>query len=36
MHATALADARRQRLLAAMAGTGIDEIVVYGNAWQGD
>src|SRR6516165_3698713 len=33
---TALADARRQRLLAAMAAEGFDEIVVYGNAWQGD
>jgi len=32
---TALADARRRRLLAAMAAAGIDEIVVYGNAWQG-
>ena len=33
---TTLAEARRQRLLAAMAAAGIDEIVVYGNAWQGD
>jgi Xaa-Pro dipeptidase len=31
-----LATARRHRLLAAMAAAGIDEIVVYGNAWQGD
>src|SRR6516162_4045131 len=31
-----LAEARRKRLLAAMAAAGIDEIVVYGNAWQGD
>jgi Xaa-Pro dipeptidase len=31
-----LADARRQRLLAAMQAAGIDEIVAYGNAWQGD
>src|SRR5258708_35862500 len=33
---TTLADARRQRLLTAMQAAGIDEIVVYGNAWQGD
>ena len=31
-----LAVARRDRLLAAMAAAGIDEIAVYGNAWQGD
>ncbi|HEV7983935.1 MAG TPA: aminopeptidase P family N-terminal domain-containing protein, partial [Xanthobacteraceae bacterium] len=31
-----LADARRRRLLAAMRAAGIDEMVVYGNAWQGD
>ena len=31
-----LATARRQRLLAAMEAAGIDEIAVYGNAWQGD
>src|SRR5215471_162327 len=31
-----LATARRQRLLAAMEVAGIDEIAVYGNAWQGD
>ncbi len=31
-----LADARRERLLAAMAAEGIDGIVAYGNAWQGD
>jgi Xaa-Pro dipeptidase len=34
--AATLAQARRQRLLTAMAADGIDEIVVYGNAWQGD
>jgi Xaa-Pro dipeptidase len=33
---TTLAEARRRRLLAAMQAAGIDEIVVYGNAWQGD
>jgi Xaa-Pro dipeptidase len=27
---------RRRRLLAAMAEAGIDEMVLYGNAWQGD
>src|SRR5215470_11850073 len=31
-----LATARRQRLLAALEAAGIDEIAVYGNAWQGD
>jgi Xaa-Pro dipeptidase len=31
-----LAIARRNRLLAAMAAAGIDEMVVYGNGWQGD
>jgi Xaa-Pro dipeptidase len=31
-----LAAARRHRLLAAMAAAGIDEIVAYGNGWQGD
>src|SRR5882672_5075608 len=31
-----LATARRHRLRAAMAAAGIDEIVVYGNGWQGD
>src|SRR5260221_13799619 len=31
-----LAAARRHRLRAAMAAAGIDEIVVYGNGWQGD
>ncbi len=31
-----LAVARRHRLLAAMAAAGIDEIVAYGNGWQGD
>jgi Xaa-Pro dipeptidase len=33
---TPLSAARRQRLLAAMRAAGIDGIVVYGNAWQGD
>ena len=33
---TPLATARRHRLLAAMAAAGIDEIVAYGNGWQGD
>ena len=27
---------RRRRMLAAMADAGIDEMVLYGNAWQGD
>src|SRR5215468_11144698 len=31
-----LAAARRNRLLVAMAAAGIDEMVVYGNGWQGD
>ena len=31
-----LADERRRRLLAAMAESGIAELVLYGNAWQGD
>ena len=31
-----LADERRRRLLAAMAEAGIAEMVLYGNAWQGD
>jgi Xaa-Pro aminopeptidase len=31
-----LADERRRRLLAAMAEAGIAELVLYGNAWQGD
>jgi Xaa-Pro dipeptidase len=35
-NATSLATARRDRLLAAMQAAGIDELVVYGNAWQGD
>jgi len=34
--ATSLADQRRRRLLAAMQAAGIDGIVAYGNAWQGD
>ena len=31
-----LAEERRRRLLAAMAEAGIAEMVLYGNAWQGD
>ena len=31
-----LADERRRRLLTAMAEAGIEELVLYGNAWQGD
>ena len=31
-----LSDERRRRLLTAMAEAGIEELVVYGNAWQGD
>ena len=31
-----LAQERRRRLLAAMAEAGIAELVLYGNAWQGD
>jgi Xaa-Pro aminopeptidase len=31
-----LAQERRQRLLGAMADAGIEHIVLYGNAWQGD
>ncbi|HEY6993474.1 MAG TPA: Xaa-Pro peptidase family protein [Xanthobacteraceae bacterium] len=31
-----LAEERRRRMLAAMAEAGIDEMVLYGNAWQGD
>jgi hypothetical protein len=31
-----LANERRQRLLAAMAEAGIEQMVLYGNAWQGD
>ncbi|HLK83535.1 MAG TPA: M24 family metallopeptidase [Xanthobacteraceae bacterium] len=33
---TPLAAARRHRLLAAMQAAGIDEMVAYGNGWQGD
>ncbi len=33
---TMLRDERRRRLLAAMAEAGIAEMVLYGNAWQGD
>ena len=31
-----LAQERRRRLLGAMADAGIEHIVLYGNAWQGD
>jgi Xaa-Pro aminopeptidase len=31
-----LADERRQRLLQAMAQAGIEELILYGNAWQSD
>jgi Xaa-Pro aminopeptidase len=31
-----LAQERRQRLVAAMAGEGIGHLLLYGNAWQGD
>jgi Xaa-Pro aminopeptidase len=31
-----LAEERRRRMLAAMAEAGIDAMVLYGNAWQGD
>jgi Xaa-Pro dipeptidase len=31
-----LAEARRRRLCAAMTEAGIEELVLYGNAWQGD
>src|SRR5947209_19906566 len=31
-----LVEARRQRLLAAMADAEIEHMVLYGNAWQGD
>jgi len=31
-----LAEERRRRLLAAMADAGVAEMVLYGNAWQGD
>ena len=34
--ATTLAQERRRRLAAAMQAAGIDEIVAYGNGWQGD
>src|SRR5262249_29944438 len=34
--AVTLSDERRRRLAAAMAEAGIDEMVLYGNAWQGD
>src|SRR5215468_6158620 len=35
-NAAPLANTRRHRLMAAMQAAGIDEIVVYGNGWQGD
>jgi Xaa-Pro dipeptidase len=31
-----LAEERRQRLAAAMRQAGVDHLVLYGNAWQGD
>src|SRR6202050_612217 len=31
-----LGDERRQRLAAAMREAGVDHLVLYGNAWQGD
>ena len=31
-----IADDRRKRLLAAMADEGLDALLIYGNAWQGD
>ena len=31
-----LAEERRRRMLAAMAEAGIEHLVLYGNAWQGD
>jgi Xaa-Pro dipeptidase len=31
-----LAEERRRRLLAAMAEAGVEQMVLYGNAWQGD
>src|SRR5215831_19166739 len=31
-----LSEERRRRLAAAMAEAGIDEMLLYGNAWQGD
>ena len=31
-----LSDERRRRLVGAMADAGVDEMVLYGNAWQGD
>src|SRR2546421_4275900 len=36
MSAALIAAARRSRLAAAMAEEGVDMLVVYGNAWQGD
>ncbi len=30
------AEARRRHLLTAMADAGIEHVVLYGNAWQGD
>ena len=29
-------DDRKKRLMAAMADAGLDMLLVYGNAWQGD
>lgn len=36
LQTSVLAQERRRRLLAAMAEAGIEEMVLYGNAWQGD
>jgi hypothetical protein len=36
MSASAIAAARRQRLTEAMRDEGVDLLVIYGNAWQGD
>ena len=36
MSASAIATARRQRLAEAMRDEGVDLLVIYGNAWQGD
>jgi Xaa-Pro aminopeptidase len=36
MNAANIAEARRSRLAQAMAEEGVDLLVVYGNAWQGD
>src|SRR4051812_41499636 len=36
MNTNRIAEARRDRLAQAMAADGVDLLVVYGNAWQGD